>query len=96
MLVNHILDNIILEGKYKYSVYISIASNRNSDFNVTLEFNNLTLDLIKEINELYLLSKPLELQSDLIKKLDYPITHIVVNSFRCDSLMSMEGIAFQM
>ena len=82
MLSQRTLDNITLEGEYKYPVYITIQppKRKNEDYQIKLEFINLNENDFYKVHELYKLNKSLEISSDLIKQNGYDISHIVTNN----------------
>jgi len=89
MLSQKILDNIMLEGKYKYSVYTTIEPRKNDDYNIRLEFLNLTPEDYQQVAELYKLNKSLEIKSDLISRNGYNITHILTHKIASNNLLDM-------
>ena len=83
------LDNIILEKEYKHSVYITIGLIKGGDFRIILEFNDVDIDSLKKLNELFNLSKALEITSDILTKENYNVTHIVVEKFSANNQFKM-------
>ena len=73
-------DTIKLEDEYEFTAYISIGLAQKGDFYVKLDFVNLDRLSFGLVNSLYLLNKALSIESPLITKNGYPITHIVVTN----------------
>jgi hypothetical protein len=84
-----ILDSIVLEGEYEYSAYITIGLNKTTDFYVSLVFTNLNEVSFKKLAELSQLSQALKIESSVIKKENYNISHIVVTRFVANNKLSM-------
>ena len=83
------LDQVVLEGQYKYSAYITVEHNKIENFKIRLEFINLDSESFKNIIRLYTLSKPLRIESRLIAKENLNITHIVLEKFLADTRFAM-------
>ena len=83
-----IKDTITLEGEYTFSVYITIGLEKSTDFYVEIEFLDLTKDSTLTVARLSKLSKALLIDSELIKKEGFDITHIVVIKFEMSSLLT--------
>ncbi|MEP6594625.1 MAG: hypothetical protein ABJA71_01715 [Ginsengibacter sp.] len=83
------LDNVILEGEYEYPAYITIDGDKTGNYHVKLEFNNLNSENFKDIANLYKDSKPLRIESEIIKKWNFNITHIIIEKFWAGSKFAM-------
>jgi len=84
-----ILDRITLEDNFNYSVYTTIGLTEHNDFYVKLEFNDLDEESYKSVISLYNLPKELKIQSQVITKENYDITHIVVEKFNTNNNYEM-------
>ena len=85
-----ILDRIILEDNFNYSVYTTIGLTEYNDFYVKLEFNDLDFESYKTVVSLYKLPKALKIYSDIITKENYNITHIAIEKFKTNNNLDMQ------
>lgn len=76
-----ISDKIVLEGKYNYSVNLTIGLAEGGDFYLIIEFKNLIMEDLKILAHLSKSSGRLKINSELIEKEKYNITHIVVTKY---------------
>ena len=74
-------DQVVLEGRNKYSAYITIGLYTIGTFHVRLEFINLDVQGLKSILQLFNLSKSLRVESYVIANRNFNIKHIIVNKF---------------
>lgn len=92
-LLQRTLDHIVLEGQYDYYAYITIEGNNEDNkienFNIKLEFINLDSATFKNMIRLHTLAKPLRIESNLIAKENFNITHIVLEKFLADTQFAM-------
>ncbi len=83
-------DEITLEGKYTFNAYITIGLDELGDFYVEIEFKDLSTEKFKILANLSKLPRRLQINSNLINKEQYNITHIVVTSFSANNLLDMQ------
>lgn len=70
-------DKIILSG-VEFSGYSTIALKKSKDFNIRLEFYNLTEETIEHLVKISNLPKEVSIESDVINKNQYPIKCVVI------------------
>ena len=83
-------DDITLEGKYRFNAYLTIGLDELGDFYLEIEFKDLSTEKFKILANLAKLPRRLQINSSLIDKENYKITHIVVTSFTANSLLEMD------
>ena len=84
-----IKDRIQLEEKYNFLANLTIGLVKGNDFYVKIEFTNLTLEDYETLLKLSKLQKELKLESELINKEEYNITHIVLTGFSANNMLEM-------
>ncbi|WP_268848128.1 hypothetical protein [Flavobacterium aestivum] len=83
--IERTLDTIIIETEHEFSGYITIGIVKGDDFYVKLEFTDLDTTKVSLLNKLFHLPKALKIESKIISKEQFPITHIVVETINADS-----------
>ena len=84
-----ILDEIVLEREYQYSVYTTLGLTPQEDYYIKLDFINLDDKTIVDVANLYKQRKALQFSSVLAKRESYQITHIVVVNMSATSQYTM-------
>lgn len=79
-------DSVILDGVHAFEVLTTIGLVEGGDFQITLQFKNLTEDNFKTLLLLFKEPKALQFHSVLAGKEGYPISHIVVEDMRSENL----------
>lgn len=87
--IDKVLDHVRLEGEMFYSAYITIGLVKGNDFYVKLEFIDLTNNTYRLLHDLFKLPKALKIESNIITKERYNITHIVIEKSNFDSLLNV-------
>lgn len=85
----NIKDKIRLDEKYDYSANVTVGLAEGGDFYLVIDFIDLTMDDLKVLAQLSKLPRRLSIQSELIDKKQYKITHIVVTKFSASSNLTM-------
>ena len=85
-------DKIQLEGKYNFSDNVTLGLTDSNDFYIELVFTNLHFEDFKILSLLSKLPRRLQISSDLIKKSNYNITHIVVTTFFANDMLEMTWV----
>ena len=83
------LDNILLDGKHSLSAYITIGLIKSGHFRIFLDFDNLDMDDVKYLYELYVPVRTLTITSKIIAKESYNISHIIIEKFRTEKKRSI-------
>ena len=89
-----VLDNIILEGEYKFSVYMTIdyPKSHGGEYDLTIEFRHANLESFDKAAQLYNKPTALKISSDIITKEKLNITQIVARDFSGDSTLAMKWV----
>lgn len=87
--IERTLDRVRLEEKMTFDAYISIGLVKGNDFYVKLEFIDLTNNTYRLLHDLFKLPKALKIESNVISKEKFNITHIVIESSNSDSLLNL-------
>ena len=86
---SNIKDKVKLEEKYDYTANITIGLAEGGDFYLIIDFIDLTMEDLKVLAQLSKLPRRLSIQSGLIDKEQYKISHIVVTKFSASSNLTM-------
>jgi hypothetical protein len=76
-----ISDKIKIDNTYNYSVLTTLGIAKCGDYYIKLEFIDLSDDDIDDLIHLSRIPFCLKFSSELVKKLDYNITHIIVKEY---------------
>lgn len=87
--IERALDTITIENENEFSGYITIGIVKGNDFYLKIEFLNLDTAKLQLLNNLFNMPKALKIESKIISKEQFPITHIVVESMNSDSLLNL-------
>jgi hypothetical protein len=87
--VERTLDTIIIENEHEFAGYITIGLEEKNDFYLKIEFTDLDLTKIELLNKLFHIPKALKIESKIITKEEFPITHIVVEKVNADSMLNV-------
>jgi len=74
-------DTVTIENDCKLSTFITIGLVEGNDFYLKLEFENLEKDDFITLTKLFKAKKALKIESEIIKKEQFNISHIVVEKF---------------
>ena len=82
-------DKVRLDDKYDYNVLLTIGLADGGDFYLSIEFVDLTIEDFGILVQLGKQTRRLSIQSEIIEKESYNITHIVVTRFTATNNLSM-------
>ena len=82
-------DKVFIEKSNTYKINLTIGLNESGDYYLQLDFNGLNEIEFKKLIELSKLNRRLEFYSDIIKKENYNITHIVITDFSTSNSSTM-------
>lgn len=83
------LDNITIDGEHQYAAYITIGLVKSCHFRIFLEFDVFDEATVKKLYQLYRPVKPVRIQSEVITKENYNISHIIIEQFKTERKCSI-------
>jgi len=84
-----VADKIKLEGQYYFTANVTIGLADGGDFYLEIDFTNLIESDLKILAELSKLQRELKINSDLIEKEKFNISHIIITSFNATRNIEM-------
>lgn len=82
-------DTIQLEGVYNFPALVTIGLAEGGDFYLVLEFLDLNINDFKILAHFCKLPRALKINSKLIEKEKYNITHIVITKVTSNNMLQM-------
>lgn len=89
---SNIPDKVKIAGENEFLTETTIGLVEGGDFYLELNFKDLAQNEFEALVRLSKLNHRLEFESDLVKREDYNITHIVVTDFNANSELNMYWI----
>lgn len=86
--IERVLDTVIIENEHEFSAYITIGIVEGNDFYVKLDFIDLNETTFDTLNNLFHIKKALKIESKIITKEQFAITHIVAEKMEADTLLN--------
>lgn len=83
-------DKVKIEQTESFNVNLTLGLDEMGDYYLQIDFKDLNEIQFKKLVELSKFNRRLELDSEIIKKENYNITHIVVTEFSANNSLNMK------